>query len=92
MATFSTFATYDREELIIRLAEMAGIVRDAVRAGATVPVVCLLDCDPRCWVVWGPREVCTNCGTRPMSADVWHQALVRALRGVPVDSDARTAA
>jgi hypothetical protein len=50
MAALTTVATYEREELIIRLAEMAGIVRDAVRAGAAVPVVCLLDCDPRCWI------------------------------------------
>ncbi len=80
MAVFSTLAAFDREELIIRLAEMAGIVRSAHAHGAAVPVVCLLDCDPHHWAVWGHSEVCCNCGTRPAGADIWHAALVTALR------------
>ncbi len=80
MAVFSTLATVDREELIIRLAEMADILRAAHAHDAAVPVVCLLDCDPRCWVAWGRSDICTNCGTRPAGADTWHAALVVALR------------
>ncbi|HLZ71450.1 MAG TPA: hypothetical protein VKV26_16230 [Dehalococcoidia bacterium] len=80
MATLSTLATYDFEELVIRCAEMAGVLRAARRAGAAVPVLCLLDCDPRHWTAWGRSEVCTNCGTRPLGADVWHAALVHLLR------------
>jgi hypothetical protein len=51
----------EREELIIRLAEMAGILRRARRAGAAVPVVCLLDCDAHHWTAWGRGTVCCNC-------------------------------
>ncbi|HLZ73348.1 MAG TPA: hypothetical protein VKV26_25870 [Dehalococcoidia bacterium] len=80
MATMSTLATDDFEELVIRCAEMAGILRDARHAGAAVPVLCLLDCDPRHWTAWGRAEVCANCGTRPLPADVWHAALTTLLR------------
>ena len=80
MAMMSTLATYDFEELVIRCAEMAGILRDARRAGAAIPVLCLLDCDPHHWTLWGRADVCTNCGTRPLPADVWHAALTTLLR------------
>jgi len=80
MATLSTLATFEYEELIIRLSEMAGVLRSARRAGAAIPVVCLLDCDPHHWTPWGRSDICTNCGTRPLAADVWHAALVTLLR------------
>lgn len=47
MAAMSTIATYQYEELIIRCAEMASILRDARRARAAIPVLCLLDCSSR---------------------------------------------
>ena len=80
MAMMNALATYEYEELIVRLVEMAGALRDARRAGAAIPVLCLLDCDPRQWVRWGHAERCANCGTPPLAADVWHAALTRLLR------------
>jgi hypothetical protein len=70
----------EREELIIRLAEMAGILRAARREGAAVPVVCLLDCSARHWTAWGRGTVCCNCGTPAVAADTWHRWLTEALR------------
>src|SRR4051794_11482207 len=69
-----------REDLICRVAETAGILHDARAAGAAVPVVCLLDCDPRNWIRWGTLDRCTNRGTPALSADTWHRLLVGALR------------
>ena len=85
MAQLSTLATLEYEELIIPLSEMAGVLRSARRAGAAVPVLCLLDCDPHHWTPWGRADICTNCGTRPLSADVWHAALTRLLRDDAVE-------
>jgi hypothetical protein len=85
MAQLSTFATYDFEELVIRSAEIAGILRDARRAGAAEPVLCLLDCSSRHWITWGPREICANCGTRPLPASTWHSALTTLLRDAMAD-------
>ena len=86
----------EREELIIRLAELAGILRTARRAGVAVPVVCLLDCDARHWIRWGNSDRCTNCGTPVLPADVWHRLLVGPLRShaglSPVPSPRRRAA
>jgi len=80
MAAMNTLATCDREELIIRCAEMAGVLRDARHAGAAEPLLCLLDCDPRHWITWGRNTVCTNCGTAALPASQWHAALVTLLR------------
>jgi len=84
--------TDSREETIIRLAEMAGVVRTARAAGAAMPVLCLLDCDPHHWTAWGSADICTNCGTRPLVADQWHTLLVAALRALPASLAVRRAA
>jgi len=80
MATLSTIATFEPYELIILLANHAETLRSVHAAGAAMPVVCLEDCDPRRWVPWGPREVCTNCGTPPLAANTWHKILTETLR------------
>jgi hypothetical protein len=69
----------DREELIIRLADMVDTIRTAVEAGAAMPVRCLLDCEPRHWTPWGRSDICGNYGTRPLPADRWHHLLVATL-------------
>jgi hypothetical protein len=79
--------TEERETLIIRLAEMAAILRGARASGAAVPVVCLLDCTARHWIRWGEHDRCSNCGTPVLSADHWHSLLVWVLR----ETAARTA-
>ncbi len=70
----------DREELIIRLADMADTVRTATAVGAAMPVRHLLDCDAHHWQPWGRSEMCCTCGTRPLSADHRHRLLTAALR------------
>jgi hypothetical protein len=70
----------EREELIVRLAEMAGLLRAARRAGAAVPVVCLLDCSARHHTAWGRGVVCCNCGSPVTDAATWHRWLTDALR------------
>lgn len=80
MNAVSLVVSDEREELIIRLAEMAGILRSARSQGAAVPMVCLLDCTARHWIRWGDADRCTNCGTPALSAEVWHRLLVGALR------------
>jgi hypothetical protein len=70
----------ERETLLIRLAEMAAILRGARAAGAAVPVVCLLDCTARHWIRSETLDRCTSCGTPVLSADQWHRMVVGALR------------
>src|SRR5437868_2728123 len=74
--------TDDPEELVIRLAEMAGIMRDVAAAGAAEPVLCLLDCDPHHFVSFGPNTACSNCATRVLPASQWHALLTIGLRYV----------
>lgn len=80
-----------REELIIRLAEMAGILREARLHHAAEPLLCLYDCDAHHWTPWGPGDVCCNCGTRPLAASHWHRLLVAALRETIMQDDERAA-
>ena len=72
----------ERETLIIRLAEMAGILRSTTRKGQPAPIVCLHDCAPRCWVRFGWQLWCTDCGTPVTDAATWHRWLTEALRTV----------
>jgi hypothetical protein len=72
--------TDEREELVICLAEMAGILRDVRATSAAEPVLCLLDCSSRHWIRWGRQDRCTNCGTPALPASTWHRLLVEALR------------
>jgi hypothetical protein len=74
----------ERETLIIWLAEMADLLRAARRAGAAVPVVCLLDCSARHHTAWGRGMVCCNCGTPVTDAATWHRWLTEALRTIVV--------
>jgi hypothetical protein len=81
MGRLSDLATLtdSREDIIIRLAEMAGALRSARAADVAVPVLCLLDCEPHHWTAWGAADICTNCGTRPLPAAAWHRLLTAAL-------------
>jgi hypothetical protein len=72
--------TEERETLIIRIADMASILRSVRVNGAAIPVVCLVDCTARHWIRWGEDDRCTNCGTPALSADIWHRMLTEALR------------
>lgn len=72
--------TDDPEELVIRLAEMAGLLRGVRAAGAAEPVLCLLDCDPHHHAAFGPNDFCTNCATLVLPAGQWHRLLTLALR------------
>lgn len=82
MATMKTLSGLfdDHEEIIIRLAEMAGTLRGVKVEGAAMPLLCLLDCSSQHWITWGPSERCANCGTPVLTAETWHRLLVGALR------------
>jgi hypothetical protein len=85
MAKLSNLSlTEERETLILRLAEMAAVVRGArgELMPELMPELCLLDCDPEHWTAWGPRDVCCNCGAPVLPADTWHRLLTEALRDV----------
>src|SRR5579883_2354168 len=70
----------EREELILRLAEVAGILRSVKRTQKPAPVVCISQCRPKHWTRFGWQLWCTRCGTPAVAADVWHRRIVEALR------------
>ena len=73
----------DYEELIIAVADVAAIIREARAAGLPPRAVCPMACPDACYVRWGAGRTCASCGGPVLPALTLHSQLVKALSSQP---------
>jgi hypothetical protein len=79
----------DFEEMIIALADIAEIIREARAAHLSPRPVCPSACPETCYVRWGHGRTCCSCGGPVIPAASMHQQLAKALQSAPRPVSAR---
>jgi hypothetical protein len=82
----------DYEELIIAVADVAAIIREARAAGQPPRPTCPQACNPACYVRWGHGRTCCSCGGPVVPAASMHAQLVKALSSLRPSSARKVAA